>query len=200
MPPSVAPYRPSNVLMTVDVMSSLETVEPSLEEYLRTFGFDPAALPAQDQGSRGVHPELMEIGAPVSSSDSFLQGVLTGQWNAPPIEDRHHMSQQGSSGLQANAAQPDLYSNIDQFLYASVHQDHEGNTQPNHGSLGLLSIHTSEGGVTSQSGSSGGVGLEGNTPPLIPTPSRVFVTAEDSQANFMWDNFLRELGVQDDSK
>lgn len=201
MPASAPAYQPSDVPMTADVMNLLETNEPSLEEYLKSFGFDPTSLQVQDQQSANAHREPMATGASVSSSDSFLHGVLTGQWNEPPIDDRAHLPPQTTPSSQANPTEADLYGNIDQLLYAPIqqYQDPKEGAQPTHGSHGQS---PSEGVTSSQGSSGGGAGFGESITPLTRPPSgfSMDTTVEDPQAaNFMWDNFLRELGVQDGS-
>ena len=184
-------------------MSSLESVQPSLEDYLQSFESAYSGIPPNNsnvgQGwnmGDGQNDPLRDIGMSVTSSDAFLHGVLTGQWmGSQPLvpTSQYPPSLDFSHQHIATHAHPPLGP----YEYGSV----EGSIHP-----GTASFRPSPGspsdGVLSSAGSPGPrVSLDVPSvqyPPSIsyqhPVPT--LDAGEDSQASFMWDNFLRELGIQ----
>jgi hypothetical protein len=170
-------------------MSSLETVQPSLDEYLRSFEFDPANIQGQayhggsggNKGDNGPGETWMYV----PSSDAFLQGVLTGHWNGPPPSGPPS-SQQQNSPYQADllplgAPRPSerpLDPRSQGYNEAQLYQTHVAYT-------------------SSPAPPSDGDGSLSSTTSNIPLADAS--RADDLQASFLWDNFLRELGVQGDS-
>lgn len=195
-------YQPPEEEMQQDMMSSLEGVQPSLDDYLRAFdlgnlGGQPEADYDGNGGvARGAHAD---IGRSVTSSDDFLHGVLTGQWAVPPS------SFQSSSSADFGYYQTDRT----QQRVPTVQGQQSDQYDPSHssGSLGYgdHSFRPSPGppsdGVLSSHGSPPGHNLEGGHSLFPPSlsyqhPTSTIPIEGDSQANFMWDNFLKELGIQ----
>lgn len=210
LPPLASHQNPERVA-EVDVMSSLETVQPLLEEYLRSFGFDTANAQEQTYNGGAGGEDGNEVfgaghmGMYVPSSDAFLQGVLTGHWGG--------LSSSGpqvtpSPGYQLNVPPLSAPAPTERLL------DPRGQVYPLYDEARHHQAHVtyrpsppppSDSGLSSTMSGGPGTGLDGTysqyPPPLLhqPPPPTFNVGTEDSRASFLWDNFLRELGIQGNS-
>lgn len=168
-----------------NVMISLERVQPTLDDYIRSFDH---------------HSDLSGVQAPmaVPSSDAFLRGALTGDWGSLPAMEAPLSDLSGAFlGPSTNneGSQP-----------PSSHQPYTPSlTQP----LSSFSHSPySDGGASS--GSSAGQALFDNSQPFHATlqpPTTSFTSVptvvqphSDPEGQLLWDNFLRELGIQSGTK
>lgn len=211
-PPAVPPppsHQNPEQTAKQDVMSSLETVQPSLEEYLRSFGFDPANLQEQgyyegysqgeNRGGNGTGETWMHV----PSSDAFLQGVLTGHWSDLPPSRTPGLQQQNPLYQADLGAPPRLSERPIDLRGEEYIQYGEAQQSNTHGTYMSSPAPPSDGGLSSTASSilpAGGTNTQ-YPPPLShqPSPPTVSTGADHLQASFLWDNFLKELGVQGDS-
>lgn len=191
-----APLPVPEVSSTMDVMGSLAMVEPSLEEYLRSYGVQPVASSSQDEDerrqSKSNNLDFAEMAMNIPSSDTFLHGVLTGQWNAPSLNGPQY---QAHSSFPDGSTQSSLFDQLQYTQDYRYDQDTASGPRLNH------DLHQPFPDLLSRSvtssfdvGSNAVTGFEYNS--SQPADS----TVEDNlQANFVWENFLKELGVQGNS-
>ena len=164
-----------------NVLASLEGVQPTLDDYLRSFQAPGAANQA---------------GVPmgITSSDAFLQGALTGNWE----------------GLTTPLAPIPEYTgqyNLSPPSLDVPHQEHfapyYSNLTPQNGTSIFAASPYSEGSLSSGSGgNASGAQSTANYPPTIQPlgPSPVLNDSDTGgqpvDAVLLWDNFLRDLGLQ----
>lgn len=163
-----------------NVLASLEGVQPTLDEYLRSFQSQTGT--SQTNGPMGI-----------TSSDDFLRGALTGDWaglassrSEPAVPDQ--TSQYNTAPTPFNMSWQDPVS-----LY---------NTQPvQQNGPHFFPSPYSDGGVSSGSSGNGAKPTFDYTPPfqplvISPTPNNNVGTGQDPETVVIWDNFLRDLGLQ----
>lgn len=149
--------------------------QPTLEEYLRSFDFHSTP----NDNSAPLH---------IPTSDEFLQGVLTGNWGGLfPPSTGPGSSQPGSTsnipGREQHFGSHNYYKLHPQIAsYApSMHSD--GDSSINSGGASLAPTSSME------------------PPPLLYQHSNQEHRlkpnqSDDLQKTFLWDNFLRELGIE----
>ena len=161
-----------------NVLVSLEGVQPTLDDYLRSF--QPQSEPNQ--------------GAPmgITSSDDFLRGALTGDWGrlAPIHSEPTASSFNGKYNDTAPSINVPWQEPVPSY-----------NQQPMQQGMFSASPY-SDGGVSSGSNGNGIQSTFDYTPPFQALGSSPPVVG-NGQANgqapesvLLWDNFLRDLGLQ----
>ncbi|KIM27212.1 hypothetical protein M408DRAFT_330132 [Serendipita vermifera MAFF 305830] len=182
-----------------DMMSSLETIQPSLDDYLRSFepAYSGQQIGENYNGGSGYAQggPLADIGMSVPSSDAFLHGVLTGQWDNLNV----HSSGSSDSGYHPVGMAPHqapMHGNMPGGEYGSGNQG-----SADHSAYSFRPSPAPPSDVLSSNGSPPRAVHE-ETQTLYPPslsyqpPQPMYTGREDTQSNFMWDNFLRELGIQ----
>lgn len=154
-------------------MTSLGGVQPTLDEYLRSFDHQSGDVSSQAPMA-------------VPSSDAFLQGALTGDW--------------GSLGT-TDAPLSDLSNSFwGSPLVPEVPQHTQSQTNRAYTPLGGFSHSPySDGGVssgsaTSRPGIDNTQSLYPSGPPFVAIPN-IANTNPDTEGMVLWDNFLRDLGI-----
>jgi hypothetical protein len=202
-----------------NIMTSLESVQPTLDEYLRSFqSIDPESANTNGQ------PAPMNI----PSSDAFLQSALTGNWNNLNASESDWTSVwEPASGLSGNVQQQSQPPQ-QQPSPLSVYQP---NQPVNYGqSIAPPTFHMSshspysDGGLSTGSGSStnppthamhfsdGGLPSSTYQPAPVPAavapvPNPLNLNATNTNGNgqvgfvnendkFSWDDFLMQLSMQ----
>ncbi|PVG04495.1 hypothetical protein CPB86DRAFT_771214 [Serendipita vermifera] len=198
-----------------NIMTSLESVQPTLDEYLRSF----QSLGPSDSASGG-------------GVDAFLQSALTGNWGNMNVNETDWTSvwdppSSGNVKQQQQQQQPPPQQNQQPSLY-------QPNPAVNYGQSIApptfnLSSHSpfSDGGVSSASGNStnppghamhfsdgassisptfqpvpvpppvvSGPNLNLTTPTNIKNGNNAQLGAVDERDKFSWDDFLMQLGMQ----
>ncbi|KIM34296.1 hypothetical protein M408DRAFT_59666 [Serendipita vermifera MAFF 305830] len=162
-----------------NVLASLGNVQPTLDDYLRSF--------QQQPGNSNTNVPMG-----ITSSDDFLRGALTGDWA-------------GLAPTQPDSTMPDLtgrYNPAPATLNVSWQDPY--NTQPmqQNGSGMFASSPYSD---SSMSSGSNGNNLQSNfayTPPFQsfgktpPANTASLANGQSEETIVLWDNFLRDLGLQ----
>jgi hypothetical protein len=163
-----------------NVMISLERVQPTLDDYIRSFD---------------RHSDLSGAQAPmaVPSSDAFLHGALTGDWGSFPTMEAPLSDLSGSFLGPSTSNEGSQPSPSHQPYIPSLTQS-------------LSSFSHSPFSDGASSGSSAGQALFDNPQPFHATlqpPTTLFTSVptvvqphSDPEGQVLWDNFLRELGIQ----
>jgi hypothetical protein len=157
-----------------DVMTSLENIPSSLEDYLRSFNS------ADDQQHNLALPNF-------SSSDEFLYGVISGNFGGTSLpQPRPRGQDYQAAGDSPMGLNPSIGQLQDPSLFPA------SQTIPS--DLSTSSPHSDE------ATSSGGPAVANHPPPLVdhifpPTFGPSMILGEETQATALWDKFLRELGV-----
>jgi hypothetical protein len=167
LPPQPAIQRP-------DVMTSLENIPLTLEEYLRSFNIP------------GGHPENL-VRPNFSSSDEYLYGVISGNFGSRNVQMRPQEQNYQSTGSSPMSFNPPTGQAQDPSLFPGLHTVSNDSSSPR--SDGASSTY-----------SSGGPTLASNPPPLVdhilpPTFGPSMIAGEETQATVLWDKFLQELGI-----
>lgn len=162
-----------------NVLASLGNVQPTLDDYLRSF--------QQQPGNSNTNVPMG-----ITSSDDFLRGALTGDWA-------------GLAPTQPDSTMPDLtgrYNPAPATLNVSWQDTY--NTQPmqQNGSGMFAPSPYSD---SSMSSGSNGNNLQSNfayTPPFQsfgktpPANTASLANGQSEETIVLWDNFLRDLGLQ----
>ncbi|PVF92901.1 hypothetical protein CPB86DRAFT_716551 [Serendipita vermifera] len=169
LPPQATGQRP-------DVMTFLENIPSSLEDYLRSFDI-PSGQP-----DRLAAPSF-------SSSDEFLYGVISGGLGGGrPMRPGPHEQSHPSTGSSPKGLNVPVGLHPDQSLFNGAQAMSSNLSSPSLQSDEAVSVY-SFGGPTVT-----------NPPAIVdhmlpPTFGPSMIAGEENQATALWDQFLQELGV-----
>jgi hypothetical protein len=152
-----------------DVMASLENFQSSLDGYLQSLEHNPQIAPEAYGG--------------IATSDSFLYGILGGSGNSEfPANLQADTQPTASFDPKSVLETPDVpvYNTTDPF------QSQPGFQNPTETS----DFSSLAPGVPDMS-----LPFTSAGPPPALTESQTIIPVDDAHAAFLWDNFLRELGI-----
>lgn len=140
-------------------LTSLENVQPTLDDYLNSFNIGATAGVPTEQGP-----------IPVLSSDAFLQGALTGNWN---FMSTHSNSWKGEAAFEGMTYAPPIPKNDFDPIQVDAPQSSYSNPSP----------FAPE--------------FMNQSTMFEPSPNSLSesVTSSNEGAPFLWDKFLADLGL-----